>query len=206
MADTASNPISSSSKVGWAALWVIVAGLIIWGTFYLASLVPKVGVSTTSTPIQVTSWIGTLIETVLGISAASLTLESLVLYLAIFMIIFFAISDILEMFSTFSTTTAWIIGFALALIAGVSKVYLSIAGFLGVAAGIGAFGIVIIIIGSVVAAVTMNVGVGSTLRKWRMERQAEIEGMKAYKGGRKVSDAITALKEVEKGLAKDETA
>lgn len=196
--------ISTSVKVIQAVMYSIAAGIIIYFATWAADKVPKYGVTTTDTPIQVTSWISTLIQTVLGIDASNITLESLVLYLAIFAIVFFAISDIMEMFSTFSTTTAWVIGFALALIAGVLKVYPMIAGFFGIAAGIGALGILIIIAGAIVAAVTLNLGIGGTVRKWRAQRQMEIEGLKAYKGGRRVTDAIAGLKEIETGLAAGE--
>lgn len=196
--------LSTAGKIILGLGTVIIAAFILWGAYQLAKLVPPIGEIATSTPISAPAWLNSIIRTVLIGDVAPLTLESIVLFLAIFVIIFFAISDILEAFSTFSPAVAWSIGFGIALIAGVTKVVATVGGLFGLAAGIGAFGILLIILGALGAAVTLNLGIGGPVRKWRLMRQAEIEGMKAEKGAGRVKSAIGALKEVEGAFGKGE--
>jgi hypothetical protein len=128
----------------------------------------------------------------------------LIIRLAVFAILFFAFSDILTMFSTFQDATAYAVGFGLALIASVAKIVEGISHLFAAAAGLGAIGIVVIIIWSLFAAVTLHLGIGGSLRKWRLQRQAEIEGMKATQGTARVTSAIRGLKEVEGAFTEEE--
>ncbi|MEK6855692.1 MAG: hypothetical protein AABX66_00890, partial [Nanoarchaeota archaeon] len=81
-----------------------------------------------------------------------------------------------------------------------------LATIMGFAVGIRALGIVLMIVGGIAAAVTLNLGIGGAARRWRMNRQAEIEGMKSEKGSSKVKNAISGLKEVESAFSKGEKA
>ncbi len=112
----------------------------------------------------------------------------------IFAILFFALSDIVSLFSTFSEVTSWVIGFGLALIAGVTKIVGSIAGIFAIVGLMGAIGISIIIIAAIGAAVILNLSIGGPLKRWQERRQSEIESFKTAKGFDKVADFIGGAK------------
>src|SRR3989344_8122397 len=157
----------SAKKVLFGIFSIIIAILIIWGGVTFAKWVPSVGESVTSTPIAAPSWVNDVLRIGLGIGGENdITWENVILHLAIFMILFFALSDIVSMFSSFSETTSWIIGLGLALIAGVTRVITAIAGMMGLTAGIGALGIMIIVVASIAAAVALNLGLGGAIRRW----------------------------------------
>lgn len=196
---SAGRAVSTAAKVLWGlvaiigviAIWFIVAWLI--------KVVPKVGTPVTSTPItNIPQIVESFLGIVLDMSGTVITVELLILHLAIFVIIFFAMSDIIALFSTFSETTSWVIGFGLAVIAGVTNVIGYIAGIMGIAAGIGAIGILLIIIGAVASAVTLNLGIGGAVRRWRLMRDADVRAFKAEAGGVEVAGTIRALKKTGK--------
>ena len=190
--------LSTGFKVLLGIAAVIIVLLIIWGATELANNLPEaiksLGTTVTTTPIQAPAFLDTIINVILG-TGASVSWESLILYLAIFAILFFALSDIVSLFSTFSESTAWVIGFGLAIIAGVTKIIDSIAGIFAVTAGIGAVGISIIVIAAVAAAVVLNLGISGPLKKWQQSRQVEIDKFKSEKGFAKVSSFIKGAKE-----------
>jgi len=186
----------------WAVVLVIIAVIILWGSVFLAKTVPKIGTTFTST--QLPSGLSSVAQIILGMPLDATTLESLILFLAIFVILWVAISDILSTFSTFKATISWIIGFALAVVAGMTHTIAGIAQIMGLTAGIGAIGTALIVLGTFISAVTLNLGIGSYVRRWRMERQAEIEAFKTETGTAKVSEAIKGLKKVQQSFAKDE--
>lgn len=199
MAEGAAKKILSTPLkvlIGIAAFVAVL--LIIWGASELVNNLPEairsVGSATTSTPINAPSFLNGIITVLLG-GGAIVSWENLILYLAIFMILFFALSDIVALFSTFNETTSWVIGFGLAIIAGVTKMVNWIAGVFAVTAGIGAIGIGIIVCAAVFAAVVLNLGIGGPLRKWRRARQKEISEFKAEKGFGKVTSFIKGAKE-----------
>jgi len=172
---------------------IIVAGLLIWGAVHLAKQLPKIGAATTAHKFSANSFVVKLSAIVLGIDVNGLTIESLILHLAIFLIIFIAVSDIIEGLSTFSQGVAWTIGFAIALVAGVTKIIAYLAGLFGIVAGIGALGVALIAVSTIVAAVILNFGVGGPLRKWRQARQKEIDEFKAETGRSAIIEGVRTL-------------
>jgi len=197
MAD-AKKTLSTGFKVLMGILALVAIALIIWGGVWLANNVPStiksVGATATQTPISGPSWIMTTMKTLLG-NGVTVSWENLILYLAIFMILFFAFADIVALFSTFNETTSWVIGFGLAIIAGVTKMISYIAGIFAITAGIGAIGIAIIICTAVFAAVVLNLGIRGPLQRWQNARQIEINKFKAETGFGQVSSFIRGARE-----------
>ena len=182
---------------------ILLAIFIFWAGSRLASFLASsssplinIGSAATSTPINAPTWMASFLDVVLGISSGTATWEGLIIRLAIFIIIVFAMADLIEMFSSFTTTTSWIIALGLGMIAGVSKAIAFIAGLMAVTAQIGAIGIMIIILSAIIAAVTLNLGLGGVARKWRLQRQVEMAQTKSSMGAGEVTGAIKGLKEV----------
>jgi len=186
-----------------AILSIFLVGLIIFSGNWIISILPDYllfGSATTETEIVMPDILETPLGIVLDLKGTSITLERLVFHLAIFIILLFSFSEIITLFSTFSETTSWVIGFCLAVIAGVTKSISLIAGILGFTAGIGALGVGIIIISTFLSAVVLHIGFGEGLRKWRIKRQGDIIAAKSMTGAKSVKAAIESLKEVEKGF------
>lgn len=186
-------------------MWTGIAIAIIILTIWLAKTVPNIGQEKTETSISLEKQPLKLLGLAFNIGGTT-TIEILVILLAIFLIMFVAISDILQMFSTFSTPIAWIIGFALALIASFSGIVNQIAVIFGLTAGLGAIGIGIIILGSLFSAVTLNLGVGGAIRTWRIERQNEITAFKGSKGRQIMAEGARTFKMMGKETTEGEKA
>lgn len=199
--------LSTGFKVVLGIVAIVVIMLIIWGAVELANNLPEaikdIGATATDTPINAPAFLDTIITVILG-EKANVSWELLILYLAIFAILFFALSDIVSLFSQFTEATSWVIGFGLALIAGVTKIVESIAGVFAITAGIGAVGISIIIIAAVVAAVVLNLGIGGPLKRWQQARQSEIDKFKAARGFGKVSSFVEGAKQITETAGKGE--
>ncbi|MAG37821.1 hypothetical protein CMI45_00330 [Candidatus Pacearchaeota archaeon] len=194
--------LGTSVKVLISIGIAILALAVIWGVYAYAASLPQIGATTTSKAIiSEDSAVGGILSAILGVEGISL--ESLILHLAVFAIIMFAVADIVTVFSSFSEGTSWVIGAGFALIAGVTNILPWVAGLFATGAAIGAFGIVIIVIAAFVAAVSLNVGVGRTLRKWRLTRQIEIESMKSGKGAASVASAIRGFKKADNAFKED---
>ncbi len=166
----------------------------------------QVGATATQTPIFQTGdggLVEDIITVVLG-EGASVNWESLILYLAIFAILFFALSDIVSLFSTFSETTSWVIGFGLAIIAGVTGAVRGIAGIFAVTAVFGAVGIAIMIIAAIGAAVILNTFIGGPLKRWQSARQTQIDQFKAARGFAKVGSFVEGAKQITDKAGKGE--
>ena len=197
MADTIKKIFPTGFKVLLAFLSLVAIALIIWGGVELVNHLPEglksIGSTATETPIDAPEFVEAPLKVILG-EKATMSWENLILYLAIFMILFFAISDIVALFSTFQETTSWVIGGGLAVIAGVTNVVEYIAGIFAVTAGVGAVGIAIIIGTAIFAAVVLNFGIRGPLQKWQKSRQREIDAFKAEKGFDKVTSFIKGAK------------
>jgi hypothetical protein len=153
-----------------------------------------------------TTW-GQLTRMILSLGATNtndVSLAAFVMHLAIFVMVLFACAEMIETLSTFSQATSWVIGLGLAIIAGVGGVYSMLAKLMGLTATLGALAVTITVIGAFVAAITFNIGLGKTLRRWRWDRQAEIEQLKATQGGTSVRSAIMELKGIQKYLSQGE--
>jgi hypothetical protein len=177
------------------------AGLLIHS---LPEAVTKIGAEATNAPLKVSGIVGEIIDIFLGPDAV-LNWEQLILHLMVFVILFFALSDIVTLFSTFSETTAWVIGFGLAVIAGVSGGIEIITGIFKFGATVGAVGIAIMVITAVVVAVLLNLGIGGPLKKWRQARQTEIEHFKTARGFGKLVDFVKGGKEVAEAAGEGES-
>ena len=151
--------IHRSTKVlmGLLSIFAIIGIVTIFWKWAIP-LLPKIDTSVATTPL--TSWVAVLAEVVFGATVAA-SVESLVVGLAIFFILAFALQDLVGMFSTFNETTSWVIGFGLAIIASVTKIVEALVIWFGFTAGIGAIGIGLIIISAIVVGVLVNVGFGA---------------------------------------------
>jgi hypothetical protein len=184
--------------------------LFIWGAVKLSNLnLITVAEVTTSNPIAMPDSMKTGTAVILGytkeqIENSGITWENLVIHLAIFMIIFFAMSEIVAGFSSFSETVSWVIGFGMALIAGASKMIGLLAAAMGLTAGIGAIGIMIIILAAIGAAVILNLGIGGSMRTWRMKRQVDIKKHKVAQGFETAAAGVRGAKTLAEAGAEGE--
>jgi beta-lactamase regulating signal transducer with metallopeptidase domain len=162
--------------VVYVILGLIAIGIVGWIAYeliqHLPSALKRIGSTATQTPIGDSGIFGPIIKVVLG-AVPPVTYESLILLIAIFVIILFGLAEIIETVSTFSSTTAWVIAFGLAIIAGVTKVISYIAGIFAITSGIGAIGIAIIIIMAIVMAVIMNFLIGRAGIRNAMEAEKD---------------------------------
>ena len=148
--------------------------LIKFSIYFVTNVLPKVGESATQTALNMPDWLDSTVGLVLG-QAATGTVESLVLSLAVFFILLFALGDIINQFSSFNEGISWIIAIGLALIAGVTKMVSIIVGWFGITAGIGAFGIGVIVIGAILTAVALNLILQWSGVKNAFEERADAE-------------------------------
>jgi threonine/homoserine/homoserine lactone efflux protein len=120
------------------------------------------------------------------------------------MIIFFAMSEIVAGFSSFSETVSWVIGLGMALIAGATKIIYLLASVMGITAGIGAVGIMIIILAAIGAAVILNLGIGGSMKAWRMKRQVDIKKHKVAQGFETAAAGVRGAKTLAEAGAEGE--
>lgn len=207
MADITKKPLTTGFKVLMGVLALLAVILIIWGGVWLVNHLPSViksaGATASQTPINAPNFVNSIATVGLGAEAIT-SWENLILYLAIFIILFFAFSDIVNLFSTFTETTSWVIGFGLAIIAGVTKTISWIAGIFAITAGIGAVGIAIIVCTAVFAAVVLHLGVRGPLQRWQKARQIEIDAFKSQSGFGKVTEFIRGAKSGAEAAARGE--
>ena len=200
--------LETGEKVILGLVSIVVVVFIVWFVKWILEILPEgisnIGATATSTPINAPGFLMSLISVIFGVGGDSPTWEVLILHIAIFAILFFAFSDIINAFSSFSESTSWMIGLGLAIVAGVTKIITYIASAFALTSGIGAIGIILIVLGTIIAAVVLNLGIGGPFRRWRMKRQIEIEEHKSQKGASRVTSAIEGLKDVEKSFAEDE--
>jgi len=198
----------SLKQLGIALGAILLAILLVWGSVQLANALAKsnVGITgplDTANQITVAPWVASYLFPLLGISSANTTIAygTLVLHLAVFLLIFIALAEIVMMFSSFSEGASYLIALGLAIIGGVTGIYQIIVASLGLTAAIGGVGVAIILIGAILAAISLNWGVTGWVRKWRLRRQAEISSFKTMKTAKSVGNAIKALSQIEKDLA-----
>ena len=197
---------SSAKKILFGFGSIVLAILLIWAGVKFASWdkLPKIGDVATQTPISAPSWVATALGVGLGIEQTGITWENIIIHLAIFMIIFFAMSEIVAGFSSFSETVSWVIGLGMALIAGATKIIYLLASVMGITAGIGAVGIMIIILAAIGAAVILNLGIGGSMRTWRMKRQVDIKKHKVAQGFETAAAGVRGAKTLAEAGAEGE--
>jgi len=89
----------------------------------------------------------------------------------IFVMIFFAFSDMIDGLTAFSKTTSYILGFGLAVIAALTKGILELSRWaFAITAGLGTIGVAIIILSAFVATILIHLGVGS-VEGWLKRRK-----------------------------------
>ena len=214
--------ITKTSNALKIALYVIIAIAILYAGVMLANLpalqspisdgnAPAIGTLTVYTPWTAGKTFGEkaigFVGLLLGYGSdggQQVNMGVFIVSLAIFLIILVSLGDIFAMSSTFSPLVSWLIALGLAIISGVSGIVKSLTVIFGITSGIGAIGISIILLSSIFAVVLVNLGIGGTLRKWRMMRQIEIEEMKSEKGTQKVADAIFNLKRTSEAFSDGE--
>lgn len=183
-------------KIVYVVGGLIALGLIIWIGIYAINHIPTalrtIGSTATQTPVNSNGILGKTAGIILGV-VPPMTYESLILFFAIFVILLFALQEILSVFSTFSSGTAWVIAFGLAIIAGVTKIIASIAGVFALTAGIGAIGVCLIIIMAIICAVIMNFIIGKA--GIRVALEAKQDQKAVNKAGRNMRRGYGVLKE-----------
>jgi hypothetical protein len=143
-------------------------------------------------------WAGNWIDSIFG-TAKIQSFQQFLIFLAVFLIIFVASADIISSFSGLSSSTSWIIGFALALIVSTSGglAAFSMAIF-GLVAGFGAVAIAIVIGSAFFVAIITHLGF-SSLAEWIHKRNLMI---KAGKGSAEAVEGLKAMKAIGKEAAK----
>jgi len=184
-AQTVRRGIGRFFTLGIIAVGIAIAVGIIWGGVAIVNNLPGTE-GNPGNPANLPGFLEGLFGVILG-TGTNVTWEELSIHLAVFMILFIAITDMVLGFSSFGEMTAWVIGFGLALVAGATKMIGVIAGIFGVAAGFGALGVGIIVVAAILAAVVLNLGVGGPLKKWRTGRQIDIDTFNAERGFAKIS-------------------
>jgi hypothetical protein len=154
-----------SKKISpWRILVGVVVGLVVLisgffliklGITFVTSVLPIIGESATQTAISLPGWLNSVVTFLLG-SSATQTIETLSISIIVFLILLFALGDIISQFTAFSDSTSWIIAIGLAVIAGVTNIVSAIVIWFGITAGVGALGIGVIIIGAIITAVVLN--------------------------------------------------
>ena len=179
------NKLGRPMKILAGIIFSIAAIILMFSLWKIVPpILPQIATDLTSTLITLPGWLETPVIIILGQDALN-SAESLILALVVFLILFFAFADIINMFSTFNEVTAWVIAFGLAIIAGVTKMINLIIVWLGLTAGIGAFGIGFIIISAIFTAVMVNLFIGRNVR----------EAMSKAKSEKTMGDAAKVMKQ-----------
>jgi hypothetical protein len=101
-----------------------------------------------------------------------------IIWLILFIMLFFAFSDIFSIFTAFSRRTAYILGFGLALITAMTRaIFLLAIWIFGITGGLGTLAVAIILITAFLAAVFVHFG-SLKLMKWVAKRQIAIKAIK----------------------------
>ncbi|PIN71996.1 hypothetical protein COV22_04310, partial [Candidatus Woesearchaeota archaeon CG10_big_fil_rev_8_21_14_0_10_47_5] len=145
------------------------------------------------------SWLGIVLKVILGIPG-DITSQNLALHLAVAMILVFALFEILSTFSFFSPAASWPIAIGLTIVSGAVGATESMTSIFGAAAKLGSIGILIVILTAIFSVVSMHIGLGKQIRRWRFERQAEISAYRSEEGVDATKAAIKGLKSVNKAF------
>lgn len=198
------SKMGTAGRILLAIIGLLIAIGIIWGAVYLSQTewAKNVGQPLSKTPVLYSNWIGKTVSTILGIIPTNLYVETIILHLAMFIIIMFTFAEVIAMFTSFSETTSWVIGLCFAVIAAITGVYTWLATVMGFLVGVSALGVAILLLGGIAAAVTLNLGVGGAVRRWRFERQQEINMYKSHEGRGSLVEGAKAMKQLGEELRK----
>ncbi|MBI5148462.1 hypothetical protein HZA33_02165 [Candidatus Pacearchaeota archaeon] len=96
-----------------------------------------------------------------------------IVIMAVWLIIFVAVSDMVSLFATFSSTVSWLIGFGLAVIAANTGFISGLALWaFGAAAALGAIATLVVIVSALLVAVIVHLGLGR-FKPW-LERRGVV--------------------------------
>jgi len=127
-----------------------------------------------------------------------------IIIIALFLLLILTFGDILSIFGTFNTLTAWVIAGILSIIAAQLNLIKAIAVYsLALTAGLGAIAVFVSIIGVFVIFILFNFGT-SSLRKALVLRRAEDTAIKAVAGGKKAASGVEVLKDIARKSEEDE--
>lgn len=127
--------------------------------------------------------------------------NSLIVFIAVFFMLLFALADMISSFSTFKKGTSWILAFGLGII-GVftGAINMIIVKLFGGVATIGAIGIALIILWAIIIAVTTNLLIGWTgIREMRQQSKKKKNAMAGVKA---IGDNLRTAYQVNKEISK----
>lgn len=185
-------------KYGLFALLSVLATVLIvnFGRFLYDSygnIGPQIG----TVPVTLPSGFISTFFSWFGISSTT-TVQALIAYFAVLLILLFAFKDIVQAFSSFSSeTTSWAISIGLSLLAAVSGVNTSIVEMFSLTSSIAAGGVAIIVLTAVFAAIVLNLGLGKNLQSWVFKRKMLKEAYEVQEGAEQTARAIKGLRTVE---------
>lgn len=196
-----------TTAFSWFFGIIALIGVVIVVSFVGKEMLSKWGslggeISVAQNPLVIPYWngLGPILENstnFLFASDSSLTWQLLFIMLLIFTILAFSFVDIFTAFTSFQKGTARVIGISLALLASVTGVVKGIAIWFGLTAGLGAVGIGIVLINSIVVFVAINLFMGKSAliamheKKAMGDIAAEASATKtAYAAARKTVKAI----------------
>ncbi|MFA5485240.1 MAG: hypothetical protein WC260_03270 [Candidatus Pacearchaeota archaeon] len=197
------------------AIFIAVIGIVIvfFVAWYLLNLVimpliriaPEWGSQVTAAAVEAPDFLVSLFGEEIFASW-----NSLIVFIAIFLMLLFALADMISSFSTFKKGTSWILAFGLGVIGVFTGVINKmIVSLFGGAATIGAIGIALIVIWAIVVAVFTNFIIGFTglreLMKESKKKKNAMAGVKAvgsnlrtaYQVNKEISDAAREIGEEE---------
>lgn len=119
-----------------------------------------------------------------------------IITIAVWILLFVTLGDLIMVFSTFSTWVAWVASFLIgAIAANLGAITKSVAYIVGIFAGLGAAAVAVGLIGALIAFVVVNLGIWK-FRKWIIRRRAMQESINIEVGGKKIAESVKALGEV----------
>jgi len=126
-----------------------------------------------------------------------------IITIAVWILIFITLGDIIATFSTFSAWVSWVGAFLIGTIAanlgGVTKI---IAWSVGAFAVLGAAAVIVGLAGALFAFVVVNLGLWY-FKRWIVRRRAMQEAATMEAGGKKIAGSVGALGEVGKAFKKE---
>ncbi len=183
-------------KIIIAITSLIIAFIIIWAAINFINWSKEntnllsSGVEQTSTPIKLTGILAKATEIILGLTTSQLTGESLILHLIIFVLFFSVISHAFNL-NSLSKTLSVIISLAVTCLIGITGGIHSSAEILGLTAGIGALGIIFLILMAIISALIVNLGFGGVISRLRHYIEIEQQQARSEKGFQNAIDVLT---------------
>ena len=153
--------------------------LKILGLFFVLLFFIQFSFAQTMGDVYKTIKIGGALELLFGLRPDQ-PIEVGIIWLIIFIMLFFAFSDIFKLFTVFSPKTAYILGFGLAMITAMVRgvLWLSVRIFSWIG-GFGAISIALVMISAFLVFIIVHWLTGGRFYNWAARRQAQLQGIKA---------------------------